>query len=171
MTASNFLLLIFYIFCSPIEIFLFSLVVIRRWPAFVFIAFSNYWKTSLALKGNIRCCVIIIACRVNWFENKRPHMWISIDLKTKGHTCEYQKVVGSLLNFGILRKVFLATCYIRYHFLLVVSSLRDNYKLIPKPEACNLPISKLWRRQSKGFAKSVRIPPIYPRYLFFSIFL
>ena len=110
-TPSNFLLLLFCIFSPSIEIFLSSIVVIRRGhlSAFAFIAFSsNHWKLSLVLtwklfnnqihifETNIRCCVISITCYVNWCGNKKEIAHVNV-----------KKEWSYYWNLGCSKKYFL----------------------------------------------------------------
>ena len=93
-----------------------------------------------------------VLCQLTGQQKNWSHMWI---------------LSGPRMEPWVPQKVVLAMCFSLYQSLLVVSSLRDNCKLVllslssQNYKACNLVINKSWMRHS--VSQSV-IPRIYPLY-------
>ena len=91
-TPNNFSILLFCVFSHPIETFLSSLVVIKRWHLSLI-----HWQISLAVTSSFSIIRSIssrqtmlchnITCYANWLDNKKKksHMWI---LKRSGPSIE-----------------------------------------------------------------------------------
>ena len=97
----------------------FHCIFIKPLKSFIGLKSKQFNNHINIFETDIRCCVISIICYDNWFDNKKEVIMRMLKRKRL-----------SIEPWGTPKSVSCHVLYSLYLSLLVVSSLRDNYKLV-----------------------------------------